>query len=80
MIFIWFSDELDGPNVTDQLLQNTHVYYNLRQSSGMAFYTTWEYQHLRNKTISNTKIAWIQAELWSKWYIKLHIAEREAVK
>ena len=66
MISIWFSDDDDGQNVRDPLLQNTHAYSNLRQRSGMAFYATWEYQHLRNKTISNTKIAWIQTELWEQ--------------
>jgi len=43
MIFIWFSDADHSQNVTDPLLQNTHVESNLRQSSGMAFYTRWEY-------------------------------------
>jgi hypothetical protein len=60
MISIWFSDADDEQNVTDLLLQNP------KQSSGMAFYTSWEYYHLRNKTISNTKIAWIQTELWEQ--------------
>ena len=43
MIFIWFSEADDSQNVTDQLLQNTHVDSNLRQSSGMAFYTILKY-------------------------------------
>ena len=43
MIFIWSSDKDDGQTVTDQLIQNTHVESNLTQSSGMAFYTSWEY-------------------------------------
>jgi hypothetical protein len=43
MISIWFSDEDDGQNVTDPFLQNTHVDPNLRQSSGMAYYSTCEY-------------------------------------
>ena len=66
MISIWFSDADDDQNVTDLLLQNPHVDSNPRQSSGMAFYTSWEYYHLWNKTISNTKIAWIQTELWEQ--------------
>jgi len=43
MISIWFSDEVDGPNVTDRLLQTTHVDSNPGQSSGNIFYTSWEY-------------------------------------
>ena len=43
MISIWFSDEVDGPNVTDPLLQTTHVDSNPGQSSGNIFYTSWEY-------------------------------------
>jgi hypothetical protein len=43
MISIWFSDEDDGQNVTDPTLQNAHADSNLRQSSGMAYYITWEY-------------------------------------
>jgi hypothetical protein len=39
MISIWFSDEDDSQDATVPLLQTTHVDYNLRQSSGMAFYT-----------------------------------------
>ena len=40
MISIWFLVEVDSQNVTDPLLQNTHVDSNLTQSSGMAFYTS----------------------------------------
>ena len=61
MIIIWFSDEDDGQNVTDPLIQTTHVDSNIRHSSGMSFYT-----RLRNKTISSTYIAWIQTELWEQ--------------
>ena len=43
MISIWFSDEDDGQNVTDPFLQNNHVDPILRQSSGMAYYSTCEY-------------------------------------
>jgi hypothetical protein len=66
MISIWFSDADDDQNVKDSLLQNLHVDSNPKQSSGMTFYTSWEYYHLRNKAINNTKIAWIQTELWEQ--------------
>jgi hypothetical protein len=39
MISILFSDEDDSQDATVPLLQTTHVDSNLRQSSGMAFYT-----------------------------------------
>jgi hypothetical protein len=41
MIFTWFSDAYDSQNGTDPLLLNTVVDSNLRQRSGMAFYTSW---------------------------------------
>jgi hypothetical protein len=46
---IWFSVEVDSQNVTDPLLQNTHVDSNARQSSGMTCYTSLRVLKLKDQ-------------------------------